>query len=264
MKIHFFWTWAAVNPSLDNTFFYIEDGGLNMFVDCGGWNTLYQSIKQWIAPQPNYLFQTHAHTDHILWFPHLIRIIKKGSMSILSSEYIQEKFKTLCNGCELAKVLEDKLGQWLINFITLHDKHPVVINDSRSLTPINLLSEKVEQYWFALNIKDKKIVYFGDENINILPRVDLGFCENADLLICESFCLSTEIEERDPYGKHHVTAKDAWLIAKKLKAKKLAIVHVEESKIENQKDYLIKIQHEASEQCNIETIAPSAGDDIEC
>ena len=94
--------------------------------------------------------------------------------------------------------------------------------------------------------------------------MDLEFCENADLLICESFCLSSKIEERDPYGKHHVTAKDAWLIAKKLKAKKLAIVHVEESKKENQKDYLIRIQDEAYKQCNIETIVPLAGDDIEC
>ena len=83
MKIHFYWVWAAINETMDNTYFLIEDWDSKLQVDCTGWLGLAQRVKRWDTHFKN-IFITHKHTDHFLWFFNLIRTVKKGLLEWLN------------------------------------------------------------------------------------------------------------------------------------------------------------------------------------
>jgi len=64
-----------------------------------------------------------------------------------------------------------------------------------------MYSQKNEQYGFILHSSNKKIIFFGDEAIDILQRDDQDSLSNADRLLCEAFCTDAEKENKQPYEK---------------------------------------------------------------
>lgn len=223
---------------------------------------LYQAIKNWIVPVPKYLYQTHAHTDHILWLPHVIRAVNTPWSKILCSNYVKDKIEKLFEWCEMTGRYAKKHKKWVRDIQTIKHNEQIDIYDWK-LNPIDLESEKAEQHWFVLNAEWKKIVFFGDENIWVVNREDLNHCLDSDLLILEAFCLDREKEVKDPYGKHHITAKDAGEFAKKMNAKSVVIIHLDQDLNIDRSNYLNEVKKEVEECCDAKVYVPKDDDEIE-
>ena len=75
------------------------------------------------------------------------------------------------------------------------------------------------------DIHSTKTKQFGDEPCN-----DFGkpYAENSEWLLHEAFCLYSQADLFDPYGKNHSTVKDACELAEKLHVKNLLLYHTED------------------------------------
>lgn len=229
MQIKFFWTWAALQVNNDNTYFLIDDWKNKLQVDCWGWLWLAQKIIAWNLIFKD-LFITHSNSDHLLGFFHLLRILWKDikQLNIYCSKKIEDNINIISwiTLWDWAKRRLDK-----INFIYNDDLKEKIIWNFK-LKPLNLYSKKMEQFGFLLDNKWKKILFFWDEAINILERDDLDRLSWIDYLICEA--LIPEYESifwwwvADLEKFQHISARQAWKIATKLKAKNLILIHTRE------------------------------------
>lgn len=234
MKIRFHWAWAATNESMDNTYFLIEDWKSNLQVDCGWWLWLMQLVKRWDINFNN-LFITHKHTDHLLWFFKLARVIKKWQniqkLNIFCSTDVEKTINGVIDIMEINQI-KNSIHNWTLNFNNISNREIINI-DNFEITPINLNSDKMEQYWFYLKNKDKSILFFWDEAVKVLERNDLDDFKWVDYLICEA--LNPEYMNIEFWWKvdnkwfYHITSREAWKIAKKLNVKNLILVHTREN-----------------------------------
>jgi len=228
MQIQFFWIWASINEKNDNTFFLISDWKNNLQVDCAWWKTLTRQIK-YNNIRFNNLFITHKHPDHILGFFHLIRVYNKSFLNWLNIYCSEDVKKSLIQISELL---------WWRNKSLIESDNCVFceINNLEkkniwnfTLNPINLNSKKVEQFWFLLENNWKKILFFWDEAYWILDRNDLDDFIWVDYLTIESVCTESMALRSwwmvNTEKMAHITSKDAWKIAKKLKVKNLILIH---------------------------------------
>ena len=232
MKIHFYWVWAALNETIDNTNFLIEDWDSRLQIDCTWWLSLAQRVKRKEAVF-NDIFITHKHTDHILWFFNLIRTVRYGfieKLNVYCSENLEKSIKGVIAELEFnswVQIIKDKK----LIFNNIKDRKEENINWFK-LIPVNLKSKKMEQYWFHLESNWKKILFFWDEAINIFNRNDLDEFYWADFLICEAL-LTHEMSIQwwgtiDNIKMSHITAREAWKIASKLNVKNLVLIHTYE------------------------------------
>lgn len=254
MKIKFFGTWAATPTNCDNTHFMIEDNWQNLFVDAWWWRDLQKRISKKEVPMPQNIFLTHCHTDHFLWLPHVLRVIKSPVKLYLSKDLFEklEKLNEIVGiKKKFTKLIEDKL----LSFEIIEEWKEVLVNDW-SLLPINLYSKKVEQFWFSLNINWKIIIFFGDEAIEIMKRNDLDLYKNPEVLICETFCLENQKQKLKPHEKSHITAKETWEIAKVINPKKVFVIHYTEIQWQDRREQAKEIYEEVKTFCNCEVIVP--------
>lgn len=232
MKIHFYWVWAALNETMDNTHFLIEEWDSKLQVDCTWWLSLAQRVKVW-KTNFNNIFITHKHTDHILWFFNLIRTIRYNfidSLNVYCSKNVEQSIKLIIDALEFNSWVQ-VIKQKKLTFTNIEDKKSEFIGWF-NLLPLNLNSYKMEQYWFLLESNWKKIIFFWDEAINILSRDDLEEFEWVDYVICEAL-LTHEMSiewwwKIDNIKMSHISSREAWKIAAKLKAKNLILVHTYE------------------------------------
>jgi len=112
------------------------------------------------------------------------------------------------------------------------------------IKPLNLLSEKTEQYGFILEQNDKKLVFLGDEAIDIAEKINNKDIINSDRLLCEAFCLENEKDVKAPHEKHHITSQEAGILANTLQTKNLIISHID-NHILDRKKQLSEIKNEA-------------------
>lgn len=243
MKIHFFWVGAALNESMDNTNFLIEDWDSRLQVDCTWWLSLAQRVKRKEAVFWD-IFITHKHTDHILWFFNLIRTVRYSfveKLNVYCSKNVEKSIKDIITALEFNSWVQVIKEKRLI-FKNIEDKKEEKIGWF-NLIPIDLKSNKIEQYWFLLESNWKKILFFWDEAVNILSRDDLDAFKWVDYIICEAL-LTHEMSvdwwwKIDNNKMFHITAREAWKIATKLEAKNLVLVHTYEVFDWNRQDVLI-------------------------
>lgn len=266
MKIIFHWNWAALNENLDNTYFLIEDWENKLQVDCGWWLWLAQKVKRKEISFEN-IFITHKHTDHILWFFKLIRLFRKNEISnlnIFCSKDVENSIKKIVQILQIKRWVE-ALNEWKIKFFNIDNLEEKNIWEF-ILEPINLFSEKMEQFWFLLKYKWKKILFFWDEAVNVLGKQDLNKFQWVDYLICEALMPSASTIEfwwdYDIKSTYHSSAKQAWEIAKKINAKNLILIHISEKTPwwENREKTLID---DAKSEFSWNIFCPKAGEDIE-
>lgn len=224
MKLHIFWNWAALNPISDTYHFRIFNNQTELYVDGGHGQNLAQRVLRKEINQPENLFVTHCHTDHLLGVPQILRIVQKP-LNIYCSENMEQRIKTLMN--LVWKRMWKKINWPLFKFHYNQDKVQFNI-DSWTLEPIDLYSQKDEQFGFIFTGEGKKIVCFWDESIDVMKRDDLERFKDCDWLLCEAFCSEQNKELFDPHPKAHITAKEAAEIAVRLKAKNLVVTHIAE------------------------------------
>lgn len=257
MKIKFFWVWTALQPNIKNTHFLIEDWDDKLQVDASWWLSFAQKVKRKELEFDN-IFLTHTHTDHFLWFFNLLRVIKK--LNVYCSVKVENDIRVISK-IVLNKNWNNKLDNGNIKFFYNDDLKVKEIWNFK-ITPINLNSKKVEQYWFLLEINNKKILFFWDEAVWILDRNDLDIFVWVDYLICEWLIPEYQSKkywwEIDLLKMSHISARETWRIATKFKAKNLIIIHTKE--IENRID---ELKNDAKLEFNWNIIVPNDSDEIE-
>ena len=99
----------------------------------------------------------------------------------------------------------------------------------RATTFFDIRSTKTKQFGFAMDIGGaQKLTCCGDEPCN-----DFGkpYAENAAWLLHEAFCLYSQADIFDPYGKNHSTVKDACELAEALHVKNPLLYHTEDKNL---------------------------------
>ena len=260
MKIKFLWVGASLQETMENTHFLITDWENNLQVDSSWGLTFAQKIRRKEIYFEN-IFLTHCHTDHFLWFFNMLRTITREipKLNVYCSKEVEKNIRTI-SALILKKEINKLFDDGTINFINIDDLKTRKIWEF-NLKPLNLNSTKMQQYWFLLEYKQKKILFFGDEAFRVMQRDDLEELSNIDYLICE--WLIPESQSIHWWGKididkmHHITARQAWRIAKKLNAKNLIIIHTKE--IKNRQELL---KQDALSVFDGNVIVPEDGEEI--
>lgn len=103
----------------------------------------------------------------------------------------------------------------------------------KQVTFFDIHSTKAKQFGFCMDIGGgKKLTCCGDEPYNDSEK---NYALDSEWLLHEAFCLFSEAEIFDPYGKNHSTVKDACEIAEKLRVKNLLLYHTEDKNISERK-----------------------------
>lgn len=260
MKITYFGTWAAINKSVDTMHMKLFDATNALFIDTWWGMSLMQRILNW-QEVINHLYMTHCHSDHILGIAHVLRVTKQRPLQLYCTEDLESRISVLMEIIWKGAYYSDLKNNWniCINYISQWTDIAIW---NRTISPINLFSSKVEQHGFMLTQEHKKLVFFGDEAIDILNRKDLDQYVWADWLLCEAFCSDEDKELKKPYEKQHITAKDAGNIATVLKAKNLIISHIADY-TNNRKDQLVELQQDASTSFSGPIIVPHDNDTLD-
>lgn len=238
MKIVMLGTGNAKAIECYNTCFAIDDHGRYLLVDGGGGNGLFKQLNNADIDYDKIddIFLTHKHLDHltgVMWLIRMfcqnmksdstkriyghhevINILKMMACMLLNEKEVQHIGKGL-------KIIEVEDGECLE--IIGHD-----------FTFFDIRSSKAKQFGFMLRLEnDEKLVCLGDEPYQ--PHLK-SYADNAKYLLHEAFCLYSEKELFDPYGKHHSTVRDACLLANELNVKSLILYHTEDKNIKRRKE----------------------------
>jgi len=233
------WVWAALPMTMENTHFLVTDWKDNLQVDSSWGLTFAQKIRRKEIYFEN-IFLTHCHTDHFLWFFNMLRTIRVDilKLNIYCSKEVEKNIRIISN-LILKTSINNFFDDWTIRFINIDNLEEKNIWNF-NLKLLNLNSTKMEQYWFLLEYNSKKILFFGDEAFRVMQRNDLEELSNIDYLICEWLIPESQSIawwwKIDIDKMHHITARQAWRIVKKLNTKNLIIIHTKE--IENRQELL--------------------------
>ncbi|WP_196593064.1 MBL fold metallo-hydrolase [Pectinatus sottacetonis] len=225
-----------------NTCFAVRLNEKEFFlVDAGGGNTILKQLET-VGLKYNmlhHMFVTHGHTDHILG---VIWIIRK-----IASLAEQDKYAGILNiygSVEVINIIRT------IAELTLKDKDLAQIGKSIMLMPVkdrevkmifaaevtffNIFSTKKAQFGFRLIFPDGyKLSCLGDEPYNTKC---CDIVNNSDLLLLEAYCLYSDRDKFNPYGKHHSTVKEACETAQKLNAVHVLLYHTEDKTYPQRKE----------------------------
>jgi ribonuclease BN (tRNA processing enzyme) len=105
------------------------------------------------------------------------------------------------------------------DYFDINDTASILIDDL-NITFKDNNSHTIASYMVKIQNKDFKMVYTSDIGTTNFSELK-DFCNNADLIICESSFLKTH----NSNSKTHMTAYDAGLLANKSNAKKLLLTH---------------------------------------
>lgn len=240
MKLTMLGTGNALVTECYNTCFVLRDGDKKFLVDGGGGSAILRQLKHggfdW--KEIREIFLTHKHVDHftgILW---LVRMI---CQYMNQREYDGEA--KIYGHAEVLDLLEEIAGKLLHPKETrfINDRlHFVKVGDGETQTVIgkpvtffDIRSTKTKQFGFCMDIGGgKKLTCCGDEPYNDSEKV---YAEDSEWLLHEAFCLYSEAEIFDPYGKNHSTVKDACELAERLRVKNLLLYHTEDKNISDRK-----------------------------
>ena len=177
------------------------------------------------------LFLTHGHTDHALG---VIWVLRKLTAMMRAGQY-EGDLHVYCHSdaaalldtiCRL--MLPDKFTALFgtrVRFHIVADGDQADVCGMR-LTFFDIHSTKLRQFGFtALLPSGRRLACLGDEPFH--PSC-ARFVQDADLLLCEAFCLHADSDRFRPYEKHHSTARDAGRVAARLGAKALLLYHTED------------------------------------
>lgn len=239
---------ATVTKCYNTCFAVNGAGGEYFLVDAGGGNGILVQLKKMQIPITgiHHMFITHMHTDHVLGAIWMIRMVATtvlkgqyhGKFRIYCQKQVEENLRIFCR-LTLARKHLACLDREIV-FETVEDGEKKEIL-GMELTFLDIHSTKADQFGFVLRLLNGKTVFFaGDEPLyEGHETMALG----ADWLLHEAFCLDSEEKNYKPYEKHHSTAKDAAIKAKRLGVSNLVLWHTEDDHYE-EKDRLYREEAE--------------------
>ena len=228
-----------------NTCFALKHKKEYLLVDAGGGNGILSALEKAEIPlkKIHHLFVTHAHSDHLLGVPWIIRMIGtrmnqekyEGELHIYCHRELAEAIRTITSLVVQKKIR--RLFDERILFHILEDGEQREILDSR-FTFYDIRSTKAKQFGFLCETETSlRLAFPGDEPC---PEHLYPAFRETDWLFHEAFCLYEERERFRPYEKHHSTVRDACRLAEKLSAKQLVLWHTEDKDLARRKERYLK------------------------
>ena len=220
-----------------NTCFALRFGQEYFLIDSGGGNGVLRVLADAdIFPSDiHHVFITHAHTDHILGVPWLVRSIGTqiiagrydGILTIYCHDVVEQAIRIICEVTiqkKFTKLFDDR-----IRFVTLSDGDTTQIFGS-TVRFFDIRSTKAKQFGMQVELSlGRRLVCLGDEPCDAQCE---QLAAKADWLLCEAFCLYQDRDRFKPYEKHHSTAKDAAELAERLGVKNLVLWHTEDKTLD--------------------------------
>ena len=195
--------------------FLVEYNNKKILLDCGNGITRLLDLKKDLNNL--IIIITHLHKDHF------------GDIgSIQYASYTYHNLGLLDNKVKIYLPKKDYLHnkKSIIKTKESYSEYYDIVNnsilliDDLKITFHNNYSHSIETYMIKLENNNSKVVYTSDIGIiNLEDRIN--FCNNSDLLICESSYLQKHITN----NKSHLTAKDAAILANLSNSKELLLTH---------------------------------------
>ena len=228
-KIIMLGTAAASAGKSYNTCFVIENENNYFLVDTGCSNRVLDNLKYANIElnKIHNVFISHKHMDHLLGLFWILRqitiLIKKkeynGKLNIYCNEEVSNIIMTLYKML-LRKSQADIIDNF-INVITVKDNETKVI-DGIKYTFFDTKTNEVNLYGFEAIIKNKKLVFLGDEKCN---PINYGRLYNVDCVMHEAFCLEKDKKQSGVGASTHSSVEDVVNNLKGKKIKKLILYH---------------------------------------
>jgi ribonuclease Z len=223
-----------------NTCFALTGGADSgyILIDAGGGNQILSQIEAagltWPALEAVYL--THAHTDHILGAPWLLRRFASAPDGVQRPIYghadVIAALDAICR-VTLGPALRERALRAAV-YKTVADGD-VFRAGGLNLRAFDLKADKMRQFGLEAAWPGGRFVYTGDERYNAATN---SRAAGADWLMCEAFCLARDRDFYRPEEKGHGDAREAGLLAAKLGAANLVLVHTEDDHLsERRRDY---------------------------
>lgn len=264
MKMYIVGTGTATVSKYVNTSCLFEEKGQLFLVDGTGGTDILKFFDQKHLSWKNlhYAFISHEHTDHFLGMIWVVRMIAElleleeyeGDFHLFGHDLVLDKISAVCQ-----MILKKRSLEYLdsrIHFVTVQDGEKKSIGD-HMFTFFDIGSKKAKQYGFVMEYGDhQKLIFAGDEP---LKEHAYPYCENADWLLSEAFCLYNEEPIYHAYQYSHQTVKEAAIIARKCNVKNLLIWHTEEGTYGRRKELY---SQEAVEFYDGQIWVPDDGEEI--
>nr|WP_106789264.1 MBL fold metallo-hydrolase [Massilistercora timonensis] len=264
-KLHVLGTGTAVVTKYLNTAFVLDNGQDYFLVDgMGGAEILRQFDHMGLDwTKVHYAFLSHEHTDHFLGMVWVLRYIAfqmcedryDGDFHLYCHAELADKLRMVCRAL-LRKVECDRLDE-RIHFHLIRDGEREQIWGC-DFSFFDIRSTKAKQFGFQMTWPDEmKLVFPGDEPVNDACR---PYCQDADWLLSEAFCLYADREIFTPYKYHHSTVREASLLAQDCQAKNLILWHTEDATFGTRKT---RYTEEAKQFYDGNVFVPEDGEVIE-
>lgn len=224
-----------------HTCFALRQGQEYLLVDAGGGNGILSALENQRIPlnRIHHLFVTHAHSDHLLGVPWIIRMIGtamnkgtyEGSLTIYCHKELEEAIRTISQLTLQAKVCR-QLGQRIL-FRIVEDQTSLEILGN-TFTFLDIQSTKAKQTGFlCASPSGTRLAFPGDEPC---PDFLRDTFQKAHWMFHEAFCLYGERDHFQPYEKHHSTVRDACQLAQDLQIQNLILWHTEDKDLAHRKE----------------------------
>ena len=195
--------------------FLVEYNDKKILLDCG--NGITKLLKLPEDLNNLYVFISHYHKDHFgdlgaiqyasYVFNNLGKLNKKIKVFIPKNDFAYNRLSIVENKESFCEYYD------IDNGTTIHiDDLTVTFEDNHSHT--------IESYMIKLQNDEFKVVYTSDIGTTNKEQLE-RFCQNADLIICESSFL----RKHNSNSQTHMTAYAAGTLAKNANAKQLLLTH---------------------------------------
>lgn len=235
----------------------VEDDTTNCLFDTAGGHDIlvrFHEAKKDPTTIKN-IFITHYDSDHILGIVPLIRAFhrdtKPQQRRIFCSKEVKDAIDSLF--VYVAKKHYDPMKSSL-NFVLVEHGSEYTHN-GWTFKFFDIKSKASPQMGCTITFPDgKRLAFLGDEP---LRSHYADMVKECDVLIHNAFCLDEQQETFKPHEKNHSTVKEAALTATSLKAKTLALYHMEDTTLATRKQKYLK---EAKQYFSGEVVVPCDGD----
>ncbi len=253
---------AVPTKKRNHTALLIEYKSESMLIDCGEGAQRQFTYANKSAHKLTKIFITHWHGDHILGLPGLLQTLSMGSYPYTLEIYGPrgtlnwfERIKPFCG----SKIINVKVSEIEEGLVTENDEWKVEASRMDHGTPtlaysfilkekkrinkkklkklklpnspligklvsgetITFNGKKISPRGLVYTEPEKKITFILDTRYN---ENAISLAKGSELLVTESTFMDSESDKAREYM--HLTAKQAATIAKKAKAKKLALIHI--------------------------------------
>lgn len=234
-----------------NTCFVLRASESILLVDGGGGNGILKQMKKAKIhiTELTGIFVTHTHIDHLFGIVWVLRMMGEEMTgkneihrcTIYSHSKVLNVLKYLCKNTLSQNVWENI--QKKVKFKKVYHTQYVEIGRNIGLQFFDTKSCTEKQYGFRACLSNgKTLVCLGDA---LYQEQLASYLQDADWLLCESFCRDYDKEKFNPYKYHHNTVLNAAIIAQQLDVKNLILYHTEDSMLPERKERYIAEAHRA-------------------